>query len=208
MFCRNCGTKINSTDKFCPMCGYSQTEYSTKKEIIEDNQIEYQINSVFNFKYEIISTSISSMIVVLLINIAFADVIDFWIGSSNALPFSIVIMIVFIVTSLILRKRQFQFLEYNFYKTKVEYKDKFLNKEQKELKYQYVREVTMSQNILERLCGIGTIQIYSNATSGIYTSSNNNNYQKNKNGIYIRSVENVQEKYHTIKHIIDEGISK
>jgi len=79
-----------------------------------------------------------------------------------------------------------------------------LNKEEKELKYKYVREVTMNQNIFERLFNIGTIKIFTNASSGGYPTRRHNNMQ-GKNGIYIHCVENVKEQYETIKGIIDEG---
>ena len=87
---------------------------------------------------------------------------------------------------------------------KVEYKDGFLNKEEKELKYKYVREVTMSQNILERLCCIGTIRIFTNASSGVYNGGNHGS-MRGRNGIYIHCVDDVEEQYKIIKQIIDEG---
>ena len=42
-------------------------------------------------------------------------------------------------------------------RTKVEYKDGFLNKETKELKYKSIREIKMVQSVLERIFGIGYV---------------------------------------------------
>ena len=47
----------------------------------------------------------------------------------------------------------------------------------------------MKRNLLERICGLGTISIYTNADKGPLT----------KNGIYIHCIENVEEEYHKIK---------
>ena len=105
---------------------------------------------------------------------------------------------------MVIGKKQYNNLEYNFYATKVEYVDGFLNKEEKELKYKHIREVTMTQSILERLCAIGTIRIFTNASSGDYGNNRNNN-MNGRNGIYIHCVKNVQEQYKKIKEIIDEG---
>ena len=92
---------------------------------------------------------------------------------------------------------QYDNIRYDFYGNRVEYIDGFLNRERKELKYKYVREVTMSQNVLERLCGIGTIKISTNAFS--------HNSMRGMNGIFIHCVEDVEEQYKIIKQIIDEG---
>ena len=99
---------------------------------------------------------------------------------------------------------QYKNLSYNFYTTKVEYVDGFLNKEEKELKYKFIREVTMSQSILERMCGIGTIRIFTNASSGNINSRNHNS-MRGRNGVYIHCIEDVKQQYQAIKQIIDEG---
>lgn len=66
----------------------------------------------------------------------------------------------------------------------------------------------MHQNILERFCGIGTINIFTNASSGVYGSSNEHGSMAGKNGICIHCVENVQEEYRKIRQIIDEKTSE
>ena len=99
---------------------------------------------------------------------------------------------------------QYDNIRYDFYGNRVEYIDGFLNRERKELKYKYVREVTMSQNVLESLCGIGTIKISTNAFSG-YNSTRSHNSMRGMNGIFIHCVEDVEEQYKIIKQIIDEG---
>ena len=114
------------------------------------------------------------------------------------------IVIVCVAIKLIFEKIQYDNLEYNFYATKAEYIDGFLNKEQKELKYKYIREVTMTQNILERIFHIGTIRIFTNASSGM-TYNNKHNKMYGKNGLAIHCIENVKEQYQKVKDIIDEG---
>ena len=114
------------------------------------------------------------------------------------------ITVAYVAIKLIFEKLQYDALEYNFYATKVEYKDGFLNKEEKELKYKYIREVTMNKSILERIFNIGTIRIFTNASSGTtYNSKHNKMY--GKNGLAIHCIKDVKEQYQKIKNIIDEG---
>jgi uncharacterized membrane protein YdbT with pleckstrin-like domain len=105
---------------------------------------------------------------------------------------------------LIFENMQYKHYEYNFYNTKLEYIDGFLNKEEKELKYKYIREVTMSQNIIERLFGIGKIKVFTNASSGMNNGAYGNS-MRNRNGIQIHCVENVAEQYKKVKELIDNG---
>ena len=205
MFCKNCGTEVSEEARFCPKCG---TEISGEKiqknnEIKEDGTVKFQLKPKFNWGYKFITVGALTLLWVI--------IIAFWLSESlvellilfPTLPqIVIAIVAIYIVIKLIFEKLQYDALEYNFYTTKVEYKDGFLNKEEKELKY--IREVTMSQNILERIFNIGTIRIFTNASSGTtYNSKHNNMY--GKNGLGIHCIKNVKEQYQKVKELIDEG---
>ncbi len=71
------------------------------------------------------------------------------------------------------------------------YRDSFLNVSEKEVKYKYIREVTMRQTIIQRIFNIGNIVLFTNAETGV------------GNGICIVNVQNVQEVYKKIKDVID-----
>ena len=92
---------------------------------------------------------------------------------------------------------QYNDLQYDFYATKIEYKD------EKELKYKYIREVTLNKSIIERMFNMGTIRLFTNASSGMVNSKNHK--AAGKNGIYIHCVKDAQEQYKKIKEMIDEG---
>lgn len=208
MFCKNCGAEINDDARFCPKCGSDKQgeTQAAKKKIVEDNQIKKQIKLEFNWPYKIITT-VGTALVYLFIVFCYvlADVPELLLVSPMISLIIIVVAVLYIVIKLVLGKMQYNDLEYNFYTTKVEYKDGFLNKEEKELKYKYIREVTMSQNIFERIFNIGTIRIFTNASSGNYGYGRNHN-MKGKNGIFIHCVKNVKDEYNQVKEIIDEGL--
>lgn len=207
MFCKNCGTQIDDTARFCPKCGFDRTgEIRQQTKIIEDNKIKYQIKPKFNVLYKLLNHLWKAALYILFFSCAIFEDLDDLSFRLTILLWLIGAILIYIIIKMIFEKMQYNNLEYNFYTTKIEYKDGFLNKEEKELKYRFIREVTMNQNILERLCGIGTIRIFTNASSGIYTASNNHNSMAGRNGIYIHCVEDVQEQYRIIKQIIDEGI--
>lgn len=206
MFCRNCGAEMSDTARFCPKCGHDRMGEGTsqRQEIVEDNRIRFQLRPEFNLVYKILTTLWRAIIYMFFICFLFTSLYKLWFLYPSTFLITLGIMLVYIVIKLIFEKMQYDDVEYNFYATKVEYKDGFMNKEEKELKYKYIREVTMNQNILERFCDIGTIKIFTNASSG-YGNSGNHNNMRGRNGLYIHCVDNVQEQYRAIKQIIDEG---
>lgn len=205
MFCKNCGTEMNDTDKFCLRCGYARIgEQTQKSEIIEDNRIRFQLKPKFEILYQLLSNIGYAFLYMFCICCLITNLYKLWFEYPSTLLITVVIMVIYVIGKMIFGKMQYDDLEYNFYATKVEYKDGFINKEEKELKYKYVREVTMSQNILERFCGIGTIKIFTSASSG-GDSGRNHGSMNGRNGLYIHCVGNVQEQYRIIKEIIDEG---
>lgn len=109
----------------------------------------------------------------------------------------VVFLVGFVILAIILgiktalNKKQYDNFCYDFYKTKVIYKDSFLNLSEKEVKYKYIREVTMRQTFIQRYFNIGNIILFTSAETGY------------GNGIYIMNVENVQDVYRDIKSIID-----
>ena len=192
-----------------PKCGTAVGgEATTKKQIVEDGEVKYQVKPKFIFGYKLI-TSIGRGLLYFLIFAMyfFAEIEDSRnasevIGMLTGIFFGI--MIVCIIIKLIFENIQYKHYEYNFYNTKLEYIDGFLNKEEKELKYKFIREVTMSQNIIERLFGIGKIKVFTNASSGMGNGAYGNGI-KNRNGIQIHCVENVVEQYQKVKELIDNG---
>ena len=87
-----------------------------------------------------------------------------------------------VITGIIvfLKSKQYKHLTYDFYTTKVIFEDSFLNLAKKEVKYKYIREVTMRQSFVQRWFNIGNIVLYTNAETGI------------GNGIQIINVKNVE----------------
>lgn len=180
--------------------GQQQTQ-----KIIEDNQLRIKVKPHYNLTYKLITTIFQFLVILIFIEIFIMNIVYLW----EIWPFSrfltVLAGILYTVVKMTLGKFQYDNMEYNFYATKVEYKDGFLNKEEKELKYQYIREVSLRQNVLERALNLGTIRLNTNATTGVYNSSNRHNNAGQLNGVHIHCVENVKDQYKAIKQIIDEG---
>lgn len=212
MFCKKCGTEINDDAAFCPKCGYEIGSVRTvKNEVVEDGVVKYQVKPQFKLGYKLITNLGRGILYLFIFSVYFLSDID---EAKNAgeifatiMGIFVGILIVYVLIKLIFEKIQYDHYEYNFYNTKVEYIDGFLNKEEKELKYKFVREVTMSQNVIERLFGIGKIKIFTNASSGGNGGAYGNS-MRSKNGIQIHCVENVGEQYKRVKELIDNGIEE
>ncbi len=203
MFCKSCGAEIPDEAKFCPKCGATKEGKEPKKLILEDNQVIYQIKPTFNVGYKLLSTICKAILWTFIIMLWLG--IELWLEIPMLTPITLVIVAIYVGVKFAFDKMQYEDLNYNFYVTKVEYIDGFLNKEQKELKYKYIREVTMSQSIFERMFDLGTIRIFTNASSGTGYYGNKHNNMVGRNGINIHCVTNIQEQYQKVKELIDEG---
>ena len=201
MFCRNCGNELAEDVKFCNKCGASvDGEVKPKEKKVEDKIVKYQIKPDFKWGYKLITTLGYALLIVL---IALGYSLEIILEEVPELAMIIIgVAVVISLIKLFFENVQYKNLEYNFYTTKVQYKDGFLNKEEKELKYKFIREVTMHQNILERMFGIGTIRLFTNASSGYGYGGRRGNML---NGINIHCVDNVSEQFKKVRELIDEA---
>lgn len=219
MFCRKCGNEVSDNAKFCNKCGSSiqgiteqtaenEDKINSQTNSVDNNQIMYSLKPTFNYGYKIFTTLWKLMLYIVFVVVYFiaefgALAKEVWLTSNFSLVLIgiSIIVLIGIIIKLIFEKKQYDNLEYNLYRNRLEYIDSFINKEEKILKYKNIREVTMSQSLLERMFSIGTIKIYTNASGGY--SSNNHGEMNTKNGIVIHCVTNVREEYEKIKQIID-----
>ena len=191
MFCEKCGTKLEDDAVFCTNCGAKiGEENSVKTEKIEDNEIKLKVKPKFKFWYMMFPTIIIFLVTILVVILPIGVSADADIALG--LFFVFFVIFAFIVgISVLIKSKQYKHLTYDFYNTKVIFEDSFLNLAQKEVKYKYIREVTMRQSFVQRWFNIGNVILYTNAETGI------------GNGIQIINVENVHEIYKQIKEIVN-----
>lgn len=190
MFCEKCGTKLSDGASFCTNCG-AEVSGKVKKseEKVADKEVQLQVKPTYKTGYMILPYITMIIIFVVCIGLPM-----FAISAEAGMAVSIGIVGVLLVIfgiSYLFTKKQYSSYQYDFYKTKVIYKDSFLNVSEKEVKYKFIREVTMRQTIFQRMFNIGTIILFTNAETGV------------GNGISIINVENVQEIYKKVKSTID-----
>ena len=191
MFCERCGTQLPDTAEFCTNCGTSIARGGRRPaaEKIPDTQIQLRVQPSFKFGYMVLPSLIIYGIMILIFSLMM--------GAISAVVGLVVFLVCFVILALILgiktalNKKQYDSFTYDFYKTKVVYRDSFLNLSEKEVKYKYIREVTMRQTFIQRYFNIGNIILFTNAETGY------------GNGIYIMNVEDVQDVYRDIKSVID-----
>lgn len=196
MYCMKCGKEINEIDKFCAYCGNNTNieSISTEtKNTLEDKVIRHQLKPVFKLGYKMFHfEKKDKLIIELILFIAFLITI---LVPKLIEVFYLVLGIALILSyimKLVLNYIDYKNTEYNFYDTKVVFKNGFLEKQEKEVKYDDIREVTMSQRVSERIFKIGTIRLYTNASSY-------------NNGIFIHCIENVEENYRIVKKLKDQS---
>lgn len=189
MFCEKCGTQLPDTADFCTNCGTSIAKTRSLKERIPDTEIQLRVKPSFKFGYMILPFLIIYGIFIIIIGLIFS-IMSIGIGIVVALICFVILALILGIKTVI-NIKQYDSFCYDFYKTKVIYKDSFLNLSEKEVKYRYIREVTMRQTFIQRYFNLGNIVLFTNAETGY------------GNGIYIMNVENVQDVYREIKSIIE-----
>ena len=193
MFCANCGKELSDGSEFCSNCGASQTGKKLEKVVSKEQDTEMLLTVKPKFTlYNILPGLIALLFCVIFMAIPMLMAEE---ATEIVLPIILVIIaifVVFIAISALITKKQYKCFTYNFYKTKVIYRDSFLNISEKEVKYKYIREASMTQGLIQRAFKLGNIILYTNAESGFL------------NGIRIMNVENPKEVYSKIKEIIGE----
>ena len=191
MFCERCGTQLPDTAEFCTNCGTSIARGGRRPtaEKIPDTEIQLRVQPSFKFAYMVLPSAIVFGIFILFFSLMMG-MISAGVGFGVFLV-STLIMVIILGIKTALNKKQYDSFCYDFYKTKVIYRDSFLNLSEKEVKYKYIREVTMRQTFIQRYFNIGNIILFTNAETGY------------GNGIYIMNVEDVQDVYRDIKSVID-----
>ena len=190
MFCEKCGAKLEDDALFCTKCGAKVgASDSTKQEKVEDNEIRLKVKPTFKFWYMMFPTVCVFLMLVLMVVLPISTA-EPEVGVGLCVMFFVLFAI---ITGIIVffKSKQYKHLTYDFYATKVLFEDSFLNLAQKEVKYKYIREVTMRQSFVQRWFNIGNIILYTNAETGV------------GNGIQIINVENVHDIYKQIKEIVN-----
>lgn len=224
MFCRKCGSEINDNAVFCIKCGYDLSEVNIENNIvggnsyvsepIDNSKIYTSIKPTFNWVHKFFQKGWKWALVALY----FGSSIEFRQMSIDPETFRfnyetlsllelypipiILITLVLIFIHMLLDKMQYNKIQYDFYSDRVEYKDGFLNISQKELKYKFIREVAMTKNILERMFNLGTIHLYTNASSGIRRSRHN---ASGGNGLALHCISDIEQVLPYIKNLVDSN---
>ncbi len=189
MFCEKCGTKLPDYAEFCTNCGANIAKGVKINEKIPDSEIQLRVKPTFKFGYMVLPSLIIYIILILVLSGMFMFI--------SSIAGVIIALIGFLITAVAMgikvaiNVKQYDNYTYDFYKTKVIYRDSFFNLSEKEVKYKYIREVTMRQSFIQRYFNIGNIILFTNAETGL------------GNGIFIVNVEDVNDVYRQIKSIID-----
>ena len=189
MFCEKCGTQLPDNAEFCTNCGNSVTKLSNANEKINDTEVQLNVKPTFKFAYMVLPSLCLFTLIVIFFSLIFIGISPLASAIAFSFGFIVVVFIEFIKALIV--KKQYDCYTYDFYKTKVIYRDSFLNISEKEVKYKFIIEATMRQSFIQRWFNLGNIVLFTNAETGL------------GNGIIITNVEDVNEKYKKIKEIIN-----
>lgn len=190
MFCSKCGNQLDDNAKFCDKCGTPTNGAAKVEEKVPDNECVLSVKPTFNILYFMFKP-----IVIIAIFLIFSLIGSFAGGGFSVFLSGLIIsLIIFVICGIpmLFKIIQFKNMEYSFYKTKVIYRDSFLNQAEKEVKYKYIRECVLVRTLVDRIFGYGRVTLYTNAESGF------------ANGIMIPYLKNSNEIYKQIKELLDD----
>lgn len=104
------------------------------------------------------------------------------------------------------RKFNYKRSEYRFYDDRVEFEEGFLTIHKKTIRYKDVKEVTLKRGILQRMCGLGTIYVGTQATGLMSYASPFSALgfgSTSTSGLNVRDVAGPEETYQRIKVLTD-----
>lgn len=195
MFCQKCGAQLEDTAKFCDKCGNAvngAVAQNVVKEKIPDTEVLLQVKPKFKFLYFSFSMIVTCISIIVLLATMGLLMEEFGMMLLTALGICVPIVLISLI-SIFFKKAQLKNMNYEFYRTKIEYSDSFLNKAEKEVKYKHIRETVLSRRIVDRIFGFGSIILFTNAESGF------------GNGIVIPYVENSEAVYKEIKELLERN---
>ena len=186
MICKNCNTNLSNDTKFCTNCG--------TKILDIDKEIKLSLKPTFYMTYHFMKFFVILLVMILTQVLTMLNK-DADTELSVKIGFILIVAFVFIGIPICIiynkfKKKEYDKCFYNFYDTKIIYKDTFINKEEKEINYAFISEIVIQQTFLQRLFNIGNIIFYTNASS--YNS-----------GIVFKEIHDVEKVYKNIKQIIN-----
>lgn len=211
MYCIQCGNKLQENENFCTNCGTKlKHNIENVRFQIFDDQIQYQIQPTFDFGYLVLK-SIGWIILISIIFFMFGIIIMAYedeFASTITLLLGVIAPIVYLGIKSYLDSQNYKNTAITFYKTKMYAKNSFFNQIEREIKYENIKEIKMTQSVSERMCNLGTIIIATSAENNWVRKRTIVNFlfedfiiYKRSREIIITNIKNVQEVYQKIKQV-------
>ena len=107
-----------------------------------------------------------------------------------------VLSLIALIIQIIFYHFEYKNISYKFYEDHIEYEDKFLNQQLKNIKYKDIKEIEIRRSIWDRIMGYSVLIVYTNADNS------------RRNGLIIYSVRYIDKYYDKLSELIKKDKSE
>ena len=107
-----------------------------------------------------------------------------------------VLSLIALIIQIIFYHFEYKNISYKFYEDHIEYEDKFLNQQLKNIKYKDLKEIEIRRSIWDRIMGYSVLIVYTNADNS------------RRNGLIIYSVRYIDKYYDKLNELIKKDKSE
>lgn len=107
-----------------------------------------------------------------------------------------VLSLIALIIQIIFYHFEYKNISYKFYEDHIEYEDKFLNQQLKNIKYKDIKEIEIRRSIWDRIMGYSVLIVYTNADNS------------RRNGLIIYSVRYIDKYYDKLNELIKKDKSE
>ncbi len=205
MYCSNCGQKISKNDKFCSNCGQmisdrlsDQSNHINQDSKLDNDEVLFSLHPSNNRFLILLRVGPIALFLALWGTGFFGGFGSFILGKLSFFIAGFYFILINPIVIYICYRNTYEKTEYHFYNNRIEYHEGFFNVNCSSIQYKKVTGINMTENVIQKQFGLGTIVLYTASSN-----YNSNNLSNNNGNIKLVNIKNPTEVYEKVKKFLE-----